>query len=213
MRLLTKSLGEAYTHTELVIDKPDLVKVDDAHTLLSLLETVDGNTLLVHVIGLGQELSSRFCHNLELEGGWIRLLTWTNEWLVQRFTNDFDVVRLAEPLFGILSYGLDDHLIKCLKLFHQGDGAFIVRVKRKVERILRFDSRLVGKRAEAKWRSHERKLKVQLLVIWRVNVYSFTTVFVLLHGRKNSGSGFEMLVTLDDSRHIGCLYLMYATKL
>src|SRR6056300_1704844 len=82
LRLLEKYLLQADRHTELVVDEPDLVKVDDGQYLLTLLDRVERNTLTLHVVRLGDERSITLGEDLELHGRRVLLLTWANDGFV-----------------------------------------------------------------------------------------------------------------------------------
>ena len=55
MGLFTKNLGKAYTDTKLVVDEPNLIEINNAHTLLTLLDTINGHGLVRRIVRFGDE--------------------------------------------------------------------------------------------------------------------------------------------------------------
>tara|TARA_Y100000401_G_C8323681_1_gene226898 strand:- start:2483 stop:3208 length:726 start_codon:yes stop_codon:yes gene_type:complete len=200
-RLLEERLLKADSHTKLVINKPNLVEVNDGHSLLSLLDAIEGNGLLLHVIGLGDEGAVGLGENLELDSSRILLLTRANHRLVERLLEYLDVKILTEPFLRVLSYGVNDNLVELLELIVKSHSICVVGVERKVERIGSASSALISKRGKAIGRPHERKLNVELFVVAGVEVDGFTAILVLAKLRKLHGGRREIGRLLDRKRH------------
>src|SRR5210317_141186 len=132
LRLLKKYLLQADRHTELVIDEPDLVKVNDGQHLLTLLDRIERNTLTLHVVRFWDEGSITLGENLELHGRRVLLLTGSNDRLVKSLLQDGDVELLTEPLLRVLSDSVDNKLIELGHSLMKLDRVGIVGIKGEV---------------------------------------------------------------------------------
>src|SRR5210317_452500 len=177
--LLKESLLETDRHTELVVNEPDGTDINDGHSLLSLLDTVEGNSFLLHVVSFWHKGTIWLGSNLELEGRWVWLLTWAHNWLVESFTENRDIELLTEPFLGVLGDSIDDDFIKLLQLVMKVHCFSIIRVKAEVERISSASSAFVSERTKAIWGTHEWELKVEFFVVATVQVDGLTAVLIL----------------------------------
>jgi len=177
--LLKESLLETDRHTKLVVNEPDGTDINDGHSLLSLLDTVEGNSFLLHVVSFWHKGTIWLGSNLELEGRWVWFLTWAHNRLVESFAENCDIELLTEPLLGVFSHGVDNDLIKFLQLVVKFHSIGVVTVKAEIKGIGRASSALVGESTQAIWGTHEGKLKVELFVVATVEVDGLTAILVL----------------------------------
>jgi hypothetical protein len=199
--LLKESLLKADSHTELVIDEPDLVEIDDGHALLPLLDRVERDRLLLHRVRLGDEGAVGLSENLELDSGWVLLLTRANHGLVERLLEDCDVELLAEPLLGIGSDRVHDDIIELLELVVELHRLDIVGVEGQIERVGGASSTLISEGTQTVRGSHEGELDVELLVVASVEVDGLTAILVLTKFRKLHSGRREIGGALDSERH------------
>ena len=56
-RLLHENLLKSNSNTKFIVNKPNLVEIHDGRTLLTIIEGVEGNPFLPHIISLEERLS------------------------------------------------------------------------------------------------------------------------------------------------------------
>jgi hypothetical protein len=208
-RLFEESLLEADSHTELVIDEPNLVEIDDGHALLPLLDSIEGDRLLLHRVGLGNKRAIRLGEDLELDSGWILLLTRANHGLVESLLENCDVELLTEPLLGVGGYSVHDNVIELLELVMELHRLGVVGVEGQIERVGSASSALISEGTQTIWGSHEGELDVELLVVAGVEVDGLTAILVLTKFRKLHTGRREIGGALDSERHfvVGYIYV------
>jgi len=199
--LLEESLLESDSYTELVVDEPNLVEVDDGTRLLTLLDRIERDHLLVHVVALGNERPVRLGENLELHGSWILLLAGTDDGLVEGLLENRHIEILAEPLLRVGGDGVDDDIVELLELVVESHSLFVVGIEREVERVRSASRSLVGVRTQTIRRAKEGELNVELFVVTRVEVDGLAAILVLAKLRKLHGGRRELGRLLDSERH------------
>src|SRR5210317_656926 len=208
-RLLEESLLKADRHTELVVDEPNLVEVNDGHTLLPLLDSIERDGLLLHRVRLRYKRAIRLGENLEFDGRWILLLTRANHGLVECLLENGDVELLTEPLLRVGSDGVDNNIIERLELVMELHRLGVIRIERKIERIGCAPRGIISESTHTIRRPHERELDVELLVVASVEIDGLTAILVLTKFRKLHSISREFGGALDSERHfvVGYIYV------
>ena len=154
------SLYKTDTHTELVIDDPNLIDINDSRNLLALLKSTQVDKLLLRVVRLGDETSVAVSQDLDTKGRCIlsRILALTDVALEEIGRLDhIRGINLSENLKGVLCDVIEYSLLK------PTDPSKNIRIiQGQINAVRSLASLGVGVRTQAEWCAEYRELETSL---------------------------------------------------